>query len=530
METALRQVYLNNKKLFRANASNNAHLVNSQFLIELAGFKTLSALSDEISTSWFKSATKQQREAVLDLALVLDANRASKILEAAIAYSKKILKPVHKDLAIRLLISFGQTELAKKLGPNNQQLMDANNPFKMQKIDHDEKLSWLREFLSLGAQHELSLEAKKSQVPIDSFHISSNKQSVNKQITTVAIIAQKPDKSILRTINSVLATNEAPMEILVMQQLDTAKGYRKPVDVQQISPNVKTIMISEKLSLAQILNKALDESMGKYLMILNQGEFIHPETFRLLRPKAEKKAVAIATKQHIGNQFELQYESSSLALINKQLAKDYGYFDKIKLSPVELYLQRIKPSHSRQIAKTLAWSEQQTPDDQLLTDACRHYLAIQKTFVDQASRPFVRNTSVRTFYSPRPIRFGFKLGTRKRELPKVVALNLASKASLAKLQEMLGEEKSIIGIWDLNCFWNEENIQISNQMMQAFDQRKLQFVYPEEKISIDKLLILDGESLIAQNPRRRPKWDVVDFEVSEQYRQATKTLFPVSEL
>jgi len=62
------------------------------------------------------------------------------------------------------------------------------------------------------------------------------------------------------------------------------------------------------------------------------------------------------------------------------------------------------------------------------------------------------------------------------------------------------------------------------------DKRSVQFVYPEERISIDRLMVIDSEALQAVNPKRQPRWDVVDFDFDETYRKTIKNLFPVSEI
>ena len=526
MSTLYRK-YVDDKTAFRKKAGKNGYAINPQFLIELAGFKTLLELSDQMNISWFKQADKVSREAALDLSLLLDSSKASRILEAATGFNPKILSAEHRTRAAEILIGFGQVEKAIKLGLEPLQQLDAENPFRNQSSKLESKTSWLRKFLEIGPRQELEYTEDRFSHPVDSFEITNTVQNINLETITVAIIAQRPGQQLIRTVKSALASSESPLEILVMQQLDTAKGYRAPIDVQRFSPNVKTVMVNEELKLHQILNRALDESSGKYLCVLNQGEILHPDALGILKPRARKVPIATAKKQFIGLGFELTQVVSELGVINKELAKNFGYFDHIRIGSQESFIERLEPK--RKINKTLCFSTDEKPEDLLVQDATRHYLALQKAFVKNQSRPFVTNSPIRSFYAPRPVRFGFKLSVKRRELDFVVALDMTDNQSLQKLDELITPGK-IIGIWDLNPFWSKRDLVIPPKLLAQMNQRTVQFVYPEELISIDKLLVLDSLALEAQNPKRKPKWDVVDFEFDVENLQALKNLFPVSEV
>ena len=111
----------------------------------------------------------------------------------------------------------------------------------------------------------------------------------------------------------------------------------------------------------------------------------------------------------------------------------------------------------------------------------------------------------------------------------MVALDLTDQASLAKLREMINQKK-LTGVWDLNPFWSTETLLIPDWLRTLMDQKSVQFVYPEERITTDKLIVLDSLALQSQNPKRKPRWDVVDFEYDPEFKKTIKTLFPVSEL
>lgn len=525
--SAIYRKYLDNKSALRKTAIENPISINQQFLIELAGFRNLFELTEQMSISWFKQADKNAHQAVLDLALVLDSTRASRIFEAAIGANPKLLTAEHLQKSKDIFIGFGQIDKAKNLGLRGNQKLDAENPFRSQASSLESKKLWLREFMDLGKHIGLEYNEDRFSHPVDCFELDNSKQNINTEITSVVIIAQSPGQELFRTVNSVLASSESPLEIIVMQQLNTAKGYRTPMDVQRLSPNVKTVMVNEKLQQHQILNRALDESAGKYLCILTQGEILHPDALGLLKSKAKNAPIAIAKKQYIGLGFELRRESTDIAIINKPLAKDFGYFDQIRIGSLEGYITRLRPK--KVIKKTLCWSTQEVTQDQLVIDGRRHYLALQQGFVSANSRPFVTNSAIRSFYAPRPVRFGFKLSTNRRELDSVVALDLTNQASLAKLREMINQKK-LTGVWDLNPFWSTETLLIPDWLRGLMDQKSAQFVYPEERITIDKLIVLDSLALQSQNPKRKPRWDVVDFEYDPEFKKTIKTLFPVSEL
>ena len=525
--SALYRKYVDDKAAFRTQAANNGYAINPQFLIDLAGFNNLLELTDQMNISWFKQADKVSREAALDLALLLDSSKASRIFEAATGFNPKILSAEHRIRAAEILIGFGQSEKAMQLGLSATQQLIAENPFRNQSSKLETKTKCLRELLGLSPKQNLEFTEDRFSHPVDSFEITNNFQNINSETITVAIIAQRPGQELIRTVKSVLATSESPLEVLVMQQLDTAKGYRAPIDVQRFSPNVKTVMINEALKLHQILNRALDESSGKYLCILNQGEILHPDALGLLKPKAKKAPIATASKQHIGLGFELTQMVSEVGLINKELAKNFGYFDHVRIGSLEGFIERLEPK--RKINKSLCFSTDEKPEDLLVVDATRHYLALQKAFVKSQSRPFVTNSPIRSFYAPRPVRFGFKLSVKRRELDLVIALDMTNKQSLQQLDGLI-TEGLLIGIWDLNPFWSKRDLEIPKKLLALMNQRTLQFVYPEERISIDKLMVLDPLALEAQNPKRKPKWDVVDFEFDVENKSALKNLFPVSEV
>lgn len=525
--SAIYRKYVGDKAAFRKKAASNGYSINPQFLIELAGFRNLLELTDQMNISWFKQADKVSREAALDLGLLLDSSKASRIFEAAAGFNPKILSAEHRIRAAEILIGFGQSDKAIKLGLSSTQQLDAENPFRNQSSKLETKITWLRNFLELSSKQNLQFTEDRFSHPVDSFEITNGTQNINTETITVAIIAQKPGQELIRTVRSILATSESPLEILVMQQLDTAKGYREPIDVQRFSPNVKTVMVNEQLKLHQILNRALDESSGKYLCILNQGEILHPDALGLLKPKAKKAPIATASKQHIGLGFELTQKVSEVGLINKQLAKNFGYFDHVRIGSLEGFIERLEPK--RKINKTLCFSTDEKPEDLLVVDATRHYLALQKAFVKGQSRPFVSNSPIRSFYAPRPVRFGFVLSVKRRELDLVIAMDMTNKQSLQQLGGLISEGQ-LVGIWDLNPFWSKADLEIPKKLLALMNERTLQFVYPEERISIDKLMVLDPLALEAQNPKRKPKWDVVDFEFDSDYLQALKNLFPVSEV
>ena len=525
--SAIYRKYLADKSALRKRAISNPFSINQQFLIDLAGFKNLFELIDQMNISWFKQADKQSREAVLDLALILDANRASKIFEAAIGANPKSLTEVHLGRSKEIFIGFGQLEKAQSLGLRDNQKLDSENPFRDQGATPAKKTDWLRKFLDLGNHVSVEYVEDRFSHPVDNFRLANSKQHVNRETITVAVIAQRPGQELVRTVNSLLASSESPLEIMVMQQLDTAKGYRTPIDVQRFSPNVKTVLVGEDLQLHQILNRALDESSGRYLCVLTQGEILHPDALGLLKNKAKKAPVAIAKKQFIGLGFELRGESSLVALINKPLAKDFGYFDQVRIGSLDGFINRLEPK--KRLSKTLSWSTLETPEDQLVIDANRHYLALQRGFVGMKSRPFVTNSAIRSFYAPRPIRFGFKLSVNRRELDSVIAMDMTNKESLAQLRALIDDNK-LVGIWDLNPFWSGDSLTIPSWLVEKMNQRSVQMVYPEERITTDKLTVLDPLALASQNPKRKPRWDVVDFEFDSDFTKSIKTLFPVSEL
>lgn len=525
--SAISSKYLGDKPAFRKRALENGYGINTQFLIEIAGFKNLFELTDQMNISWFKQADKNAREAVLDLALLLDSNRAMRIFEAAIGFSPKVLSNEHRKRCIETFIGFGQTDKAAALGLSDDQKMDAENPFRMQSSTNEQKTQWLEKFLGLENRHTLIFSEDRFSHPVDSFEITNSRQKINRETTTVVVIAQKPGQEIIRSVRSVLASAESPLEIIVMQQLDIENGYRSPIDVQKFSPNVKTVMINEGLNRHQILNRALDESSGKYLCILNQGEILHPDALGLLKSKAKKAPVAIALKKHIGFGFELTQTESEVALINKPLAKNFGYFDQVRINSLEGFIQRLRPK--KKLKQTLCWSTDEKPEEQLVQDATRHYLALQDSFVDSKSRPFVTNSPIRSFYAPRPVRFGFKLSVNRRELDLIIAMDMTNSDSLAKFNALVTEDQ-LVGIWDLNPFWSRRKLVIAKNLLKKMNDRQVQFVYPEERISVDKLMVLDPLALESQNPRRKPRWDVVDFEFNKDFLSSLKTLFPVSEV
>lgn len=525
--SAISSKYLGDKPAFRKRALENGYGINPQFLVELAGFINLFQLTDQMSISWFKQADKKAREAVLDLALLLDSTRAMRIFESAIGYSPKVLSNEHRKRCIETFIGFGQTDKAKALGLTDDQKKNAENPFRIHLSTNEQKTQWLESFFGLEHQHTLSFAEDRFSHPVDSFEITNSRQNINLEATTVVVIAQRPGKQIIRSVRSVLASAENPLEIIVMQQLDIENGYRSPIDVQKFSPNVKTMLINEDLNRHQILNRALDESSGKYLCILNQGEILHPDALGLLKSKAKKAPVAIALKKHIGLGFELTQTESEVALINKPLAKNFGYFDHVRVNSLEGFIQRLRPK--KQLQQTLCWSTDEKPEEQLVQDATRHYLALQNSFVDSKSRPFVTDSPIRSFYAPRPVRFGFKLSVNRRELDLIIAMDMTNKDSLAKLNDLVSDDL-LIGIWDLNPFWSRRRLVIAKNLLNKMNSRQVQFVYPEERISVDRLLVLDPLALESQNPKRKPRWDVVDFEFNKDFLTSLKTLFPVSEV
>ena len=525
--SAIHRKYLDNLSSFRKAALANPYAINQQFLIELAGFNNLFELIDQMSISWFKQADKATREAVLDLALLLDSTRASRIFESALGANKKYLPAEHLQRAKELFIGFGQIDKAQSLGLKGIQKQDSENPFRFQQSSPESQIKWLSEFLSLGKHLQIEYTEDRFSHPVDCFEITNSRQKLKTDVTSVVVIAQKPGGELLRTVRSALASSVSPIQILVMQQLDTAEGYRTPIDVQRFGPNVKTVMVNEDLQLHQILNRALDESSGKYLCILNQGEILHPDALELLTKKAKKTPIAKAHKRFIGLGFELRNYSGPVAVINKQLAKNFGYFDHVRTGSMDGFLARLKPEKT--ISKTLCFSTLETPEDQLVIDSSRHYLGLQKAFIESQSRPFVTNSPIRDFYAPRPVRFGFKLSVNRRELNTIFALDLSNQSSLNSLREQLDSDQ-LTGIWDLNPFWGDRDPLIPKWLFDAMNSRSVQFVYPEERISTDKLVVLDPLALESQNPKRKPRWDVVDFEFDQDFKKSLKTLFPVSEV
>ena len=525
--SAVYEKYKAKKSLFRKRALENNYNINHQFLIELTGFENLFELIDQMNVSWFKSASKTSRDAALDLALLLDSTRSSKIFEAAIIANPNFLANEHKQKAKEILIGFGEIKKANNLGLSGLQQLDAENPFRNQFSSLETKISWLRNFLDLSKHHKLDFTEDRFMHPVDSFEISNDNNQVSQEITSVVVIARSPTEELNRTIKSVLSSGLSPLEVLVMQQLDTAKGFRTPIDVQRFSPNVKTILVPETLKLHQILNRALDESSGKYLCLLSQGEILHPDALSVMKSKARKKAIVTANKSHIGFGFELTNSSSIIGLINKPLAKNFGYFDHVRIGSLDGFLERLGPR--KHLERIFCFSTIQKPEEELVKDASRHYLALQRSFVSSNSRPFVSNSPIRSFYAPRPVRFGFKLSVNRRELNTVFALDMSNPQSLARLLSSINEGQ-LTGIWDINPWWSEQELVIPDQLRELMDKRIVQFVYPEERISIDRLLVIDSEALEAVNPKRQPRWDVVDFEFDDTYRKTIKNLFPVSEI
>ncbi len=525
--SAVYEKYKAKKSLFRKRALENNYNINNQFLIELAGFENLFELIEQMSVSWFKSASKTSRDAALDLALLLDSTRASKIFEAAIGADTRYLANEHKQKAKEILIGFGQIEKANNLGLGGLQQLDAENPFRNQFSSLETKTTWLRRFLDLSKHHKLDYTDDRFMHPVDSFEISNDSNQLSQEIISVVVIARLPTDELNRTIKSVLSSGVSPLEVLVMQQLDTDKGFRTPIDVQRFSPNVKTIVVPEKLKLHQILNRALDESSGKYLCLLTQGEILHPDALSVMKSKARNKAIVTANKCHIGYGFELANSSSVIGLINKPLAKNFGYFDHVRIGSLDGFLERLGPR--KHIDRNFCFSTSQKSEEELVTDATRHYLALQASFVSSNSRPFVANSPIRSFYAPRPVRFGFKLSVNRRELNTVFALDMSNPQSLSMLLSSINEDQ-LTGIWDINPWWSEQELVIPGELRKLMDKRIVQFVYPEERISIDRLLVIDSEALQAVNPKRQPRWDVVDFEFDETYRKTIKNLFPVSEI
>jgi hypothetical protein len=246
-----------------------------------------------------------------------------------------------------------------------------------------------------------------------------------------------------------------------------------------------------------------------------------------MKSKARKKAIVTANKCHIGYGFELANSSSVFGLINKPLAKNFGYFDHIRIGSLDGFLERLGPR--KHMDRNFCFSTIQKPEEELVKDATRHYLVLQRSFVSSNSRPFVANSPIRSFYAPRPVRFGFKLSVNRRELNAVFALDMSNPQSLSKLLSSTNEDQ-LTGIWDINPWWSEQELVIPETLRKLMDKRSVQFVYPEERISIDRLMVIDSEALQAVNPKRQPRWDVVDFDFDETYRKTIKNLFPVSEI
>jgi hypothetical protein len=108
-------------------------------------------------------------------------------------------------------------------------------------------------------------------------------------------------------------------------------------------------------------------------------------------------------------------------------------------------------------------------------------------------------------------------------------MDMTNSDSLAKFNALVTEDQ-LVGIWDLDPFWSRRKLVIAKNLLKKMNDRQVQFVYPEERISVDKLMVLDPLALESQNPRRKPRWDVVDFEFNKDFLSSLKTLFPVSEV